>query len=98
MSITPYLGVRRLAHIRNYAFKRSSSERYTVEMPRQTRLATTPVLKYNVSKCKAYELSVLYKTAQCWNNLDTEVKKILDSKEFKSRTKKDLFSIIVADV
>ena len=95
---TPYLKVRRLAHIRNYAYKRSSSEKHVVEMPRQTRLAATPVLRYNLSKCKAYELSVLYKTAQCWNNLDTEVKRISDIDEFKSRTKSDLFSIIVEEV
>ena len=91
----PYLSLRRQAHIRNYAFKRSKDDTYIEVMNRRTRLADAPILKCDLAHCTAYERSVKYKTAQSWNNLDVSVRNIVESQEFKLRTKTDLLTNIV---
>ena len=81
------LADRRVAHLRNYMYKRSQDESYLDKREVNTRERDANVFKVFIAKGEAYKRSVLYKGAVEWNNLEVETRNINSYLAFKNKQK-----------
>ena len=81
------LADRRVAHLRNYMYKRSQEESYLDKREVNTRERDANVFKVFIPKGEAYKRSVLYKGAVEWNNLEVETRNINSYLAFKNKQK-----------
>ena len=81
------LADRRVAHLRNYMYKRSQNESYLDKRQVNTRERDAKVFKVFIPKGEAYKQSVLYKGAVEWNNLEVETRNINSYLAFKNKKK-----------
>ena len=86
----PKLCDRRLYHAKLYGFKRSKKEEFINVRPRITRIATAPLLYYDIIHASSYENSVEVFTAQAWNALPPSARDTESISSFKKLMKKEL--------
>ena len=92
----PLLTYRRIAHLRNYMFKRAQKDNYLDKSDIRTRAHAAPLLKVLKSDTKTFDKSIFIKGGTEWNNLSVEVRNIKSYDSFKLTQKKWLQNLVPA--
>ena len=79
----PLLAFRRVAHLRNYMFKRSRVDSNLDKANIRTRAHAAPLFKIPKSDTKTLDRSILVKGGNEWNNLSVKIKTIKSYDSFK---------------
>ena len=90
----PLLEFRRLVHLRNFAYGRSSDPRYIDHTIGRTRQHDAVCLMTFRAHYKSVERSVIWKGAREWNGLETGVRNIATKSHFKAVQKKWLLATL----
>ena len=88
----PKLEKRRICHINNYMYKRTTNVEYIDPERIQTRSQSAKKIIVNKPNLEAYKRSIIYSGAVSWNVLDIEMKNIQIFDAFKYHQKNEMLN------
>lgn len=94
----PFLHYRRIAHIRNFMYKRTHSDTFqhlATNIRTNTRLMDAPACKVFKVNLNTFKRSVLHKGAREWNQLPIQERDAVSYDAFKNRQKKWLLDSLL---
>ena len=79
----PLLKYRRMAHLRNFMYKRSWDQQYIVSVPGRTRVYDGVTMKTFRANFTSVERSIAWKGAREWNRLEPHLRNVQPLEHFK---------------
>ena len=83
----PYLEDRRLAHVRNFMYKRKSNRELLNNREIRTRAHDAPVFEVPIPRCESFKRSVCFHGSNKWDNLPAKTRNIVSFPAFKHAQK-----------